>query len=142
MRETCIWRDADRLADLGLREVLDEAEVQDPALARRQRPHAVRHDVARLDELELGVLAAERVAERAGLAVRAAGGLVERRRPRRHRELERVEHRVEADAGVLGQLERRRAWPRRADSSSFARITSRTRSLSPRMTFIAQPWSR
>ena len=108
MRETCIW-----LTPIASPiSVCVRSSTKRRYRTRRSRGvsvrDAVRHDVARLDELELGVLAAERGAERAGLAVRAAGGLLERRRPRRHRELERVEHRVEGDAGVLGQLEGRR----------------------------------
>src|SRR5689334_5842152 len=62
-------RDADVLADLALREVLGEAQVEHAVLARRERADAARHDVAALDEREGLVLAADRLAERAGLAV-------------------------------------------------------------------------
>src|SRR3954469_1681413 len=101
-------RDADVLADLALREVLDEAQVEDAVLARRERAHAAAHDVAALDEPERRALAADRLAERARLAVGAAGGVLERRRPRRRGELEAGEHALDAELGVVGELLRRR----------------------------------
>src|SRR3954451_17986816 len=76
-------RDADMLADLALREVLDEAQVEDAVLARRERAHAAAHDVAALDEPERRVLAADRLAQRARLPVRAGGGGLQGRPGRR-----------------------------------------------------------
>src|SRR4051794_21283656 len=101
-------RDPDVLADLALREVLDEAQVQDAMLARREPAHAARHRVAALDERDRPVLAADRLAERARLAVGAAGGVLERRRPRRGGELEAGEDVLDAQAAVVGELLRRR----------------------------------
>src|SRR3954471_3353280 len=101
-------RDADVLADLALREVLDEAQVEDAVLARRERADAARHDVAALDERDRRVLAADRLAERARLAVGAAGGVLEGRRPRRRGAVGGREHALEAEVGVVGELLRRR----------------------------------
>src|SRR3954471_15785691 len=59
--------DADPLGDLGLGEVLDEAEVQHDAVARRERLERRRDRRAVLDELEAVVLDPDRLG--VGLAV-------------------------------------------------------------------------
>ena len=68
---------ADPLADLALREVLHEAQLEHLALHFGKREPGGRDRVAVLDELVGGVLAAEHVDERGGFAVVACGRRVE-----------------------------------------------------------------
>ena len=55
-------RDPSERGDLRLRQILDEAHLQDRALARRDVPEHGRHGGIELDELIALVLAADRVA--------------------------------------------------------------------------------
>ena len=71
-------RDADALADLGLRQVLDEAQAQDLALARADRAQQPAQRGAILGEAEALVVAADRVAIR-GCRI-AAGTAIARER--------------------------------------------------------------
>src|SRR5215204_3321683 len=54
-------RDADALRDLGLRQILDEAQVQHDPVARRQRRQRRRDRRAVLDQLEAAILDADRL---------------------------------------------------------------------------------
>src|SRR6185312_15176054 len=84
-------RDADALADLGLREVLGEAQVQHLALARGDRAHEVLDRGAILGQREAALLGAERVAQRVPALVLAAARRLERGGLVGARRLERLE---------------------------------------------------
>ena len=99
MRETCICERPIALADLGLREVLGEAQAQDLALARRDDPHDVLDGGAVLGQGEAPLLDADDVAQRVGAVVVGAPWRLQRRGPVGARGLERLEDvlRVSAD---------------------------------------------
>ena len=99
-------RDADPLADLALRQVLDEAQVQDLAVALRQRLEPLLEHHVVLDLVEVLVAAADLLDERDRAAVVASAHRrrgVERGRAGRVRGLDRL-----ADLGRC-----RGWWPRR-----------------------------
>src|SRR4051794_33437361 len=68
---------ADALADLGLREVLGEAQVQDLALARRDGAHEVLDRGAVLGQGEAVLLGSQRVAQRVAALLLAAARRLE-----------------------------------------------------------------
>ena len=100
-------RDADLLGDLGLGQVVDEAQLEDDLLALGQRLERRRDRLAELDQLVVGVAAAERVAQRAlALAVAAGLGRVQRRGAVGAGGVQRLQHLLERQAGLLGQVAR------------------------------------
>src|SRR3954453_1914714 len=104
-------RDADLLRDLRLRQSLEEAQVQDPALALVEDAEAGREHGAVLGDLVLVLLGPERLerVELAVLVVARAGG--ERERAVRAAALDRLEHLFVRDAGGLRELRDRRRAP-------------------------------
>ena len=122
-------RDADALADLGLREVLVEAQAQHLALARRDRAHEVLERRAVLGQREAVLLGAERVAEGVAAVVLAAarrlqrGGLVGARR------LERLEHVLLVGADLGRDL--RRPWAGDAGRATARRPRGRPSARAP-----------
>src|SRR5919205_833529 len=97
-------RDADALADLGLREVVLEAQPQHLALARRDRPQELGQRRAVLGQAEALLGPADRVAERVSGLVLAAARRLQRGRPVGARGLERLEHLLLGGPRRLGDL--------------------------------------
>ena len=83
-------RDADSLADLGLGEVLGEAQAQDLALARRDDPHDVRDGGAILRQGEAALFDADDVAEGVAAVLIGAPRRLQRRGPVGARGFERL----------------------------------------------------
>ena len=112
-RETCICETPTRVADLRLREVLREAQAQHLALALGQHRHQALDRRGVLGEAEARVLDAHRVGDAVAVLVVVARA-VERDRPVGARRLARLEHALDRDADVLGDLRRRRRAAERA----------------------------
>src|SRR5215212_5314907 len=100
-------RDPDALRDLGLREVLDETQVQHGAIARRQRGERRRDRGAVLDELVAAVLDADRLGVRLAVALVAEAVGLERDGVVRAGRLHRLEHLLGADPQRVRDLGRR-----------------------------------
>ena len=100
MRRDLHLGDADPVGDLGLRQVLLEAQAQDLAVAVAEHLHRVVEQHAHLGALELDVAAAQRVGERDVLA----RGLVERARAAGAGGLDRRQHLLEGRLDRVGQL--------------------------------------
>ena len=107
--------DADALGDLGLREVLDEAQVQHDAVARRQRLQRRRDRGAVLDELEAVVLDPDRLGVGLAVALVAEAVGLERDGVVGGRGLHRLEH------GLGGGVERLRDLLGRGRAAELAR---------------------
>src|SRR4051794_16444566 len=101
-------RDADALADLGLRQVLLEAQPQDLALAGGHRAHELLERRAALGQPEALLGRPDRVAERLARLVLVPARGRERRRAVRAGGLERLEHVLLLDPDRLGDLGDRR----------------------------------
>ena len=103
-------RDPDLLCDLALRQPVEEAQVEDPALALVEHAEAGREHGAILRDRVLVLLGAERL-ERIELAVLVGAAGRERERRVGAARLERLEHELLLDAGSLGELGNRRRAP-------------------------------
>src|SRR5258705_10788722 len=101
-------RDADALADLGLREVLLEAQAQYLALTRRHRAQQLLERGPVLGQREAALVPPDGVSEGvAGIVLGAARGL-QRRRAVRAGRLQRLEHLLLRGLDRLGDLGDRR----------------------------------
>src|SRR5215207_3322370 len=101
-------RDAHALGDLGLCQILDEAQVEHPPVARRQRRERRRDRRPVLDQLEAAVLDADRLGVGLAVALVAEAVGLERDGVVRRRGLHRLEHLLVAQAEHLRHLSRRR----------------------------------
>src|SRR4029079_4078828 len=97
-------RVADSLADLALREVLHEAQLEHLPLDLRELAPRAGDRLAILDEVERRVVVTQQVHERGRLAIVADDGSVERRRLVAGRGLLSLQHLLDAAAQMLRHL--------------------------------------
>src|SRR5579862_9290185 len=94
-------REPDALGDLGLGQAIDETQPEDRLLAGTELTQRVREPRPLLDSRELRVRTPQC---RATAARRVRVGFLERHRVVRDASGQRLKYRLDADAGLLGEL--------------------------------------
>src|SRR5438105_1985992 len=97
-------RDAQPFGHLRLRQLLDEAQGEDLALARAEMRHHPLEDILHLDTVEVLIVLAEPLAEGGGILAGGGVGRLQRDRVLGRRDLAGRKHLVRLDAEAVGDL--------------------------------------